>query len=499
LSRYITFKIPEVIDGIDIIDKLIIVRYVNALGQFGQFYSQSRETITEDDEKYVLFDWIIESKVTAASGYVTYDVSIYDTTFDGINTSTDMYILHTLPTNLKVEKGLLEVSLEDEDYNMLSELIDQFNEIITQHYIEVKQSEANAKSSENAASKSEANAKASENAASKSESNAASSASTAASSATNSANSATASKNSATNSANSATASANSATDSANSATDSANSASAALNSQNAAKTSETNAANSEKMAKSYSDNASQSETNAKTSEANAKTSETNAKTSETNAGNSASAASISASNASNSANKAANSATNAASSESNAAQSANKAADSENAAAESAKAAAIDVANEVKKVTALAYTIDVPASGWKLSSNGYYTNTVSVLGMTSDTQLCCVELESKYIGNTNAETAFQSWKSLETGENSVELVSDTKITADFAFTAKQVKNEAVVYVVPTEVDDTLTVSGDAADSAVTGEKFDTLEAALKALGLEVTDGKLCAVYETEE
>jgi hypothetical protein len=42
-------------------------------------------------------------------------------------------------------------------------------------------------------------------------------------------------------------------------------------------------------------------------------------------------------------------------------------------------------------------------------------------------------------------------------------------------------------------------VSGAPADSAVTGEKFDTLEAALKALGLEVTVGKLCAVYETEE
>lgn len=77
-SRILKFKIPAVIDDVDITDKILAIRYVNALGQFDTFFSDTREIKTDGDKKYITFPWYLSQKATAASGTLTYDISIYD-------------------------------------------------------------------------------------------------------------------------------------------------------------------------------------------------------------------------------------------------------------------------------------------------------------------------------------------------------------------------------------------------------------------------------------
>ncbi len=130
-SRYITFKIPSVIDGIDITDKIFSIRYMNALNQYDQFFANDRETIIEGNEEFVLFDWVLSSKVTSAKGEVIYDVSVYDT---NDITNLNQYILHTKPARLTIEDGLLDIGSPIEDDNALQEAIDSFNTLAAKYY-----------------------------------------------------------------------------------------------------------------------------------------------------------------------------------------------------------------------------------------------------------------------------------------------------------------------------------------------------------------------------
>lgn len=130
-SRYITFKIPSVIDGIDITDKILTVRYVNSLNRYDQFFCNTREVIAEGNEQFVLFDWVLSADVTSAKGTVVYDVSIYDT--NDISNTTQ-YILHTKPATLQVEEGLLDIGAPIEDKNALQEAIDSFNATAAKYY-----------------------------------------------------------------------------------------------------------------------------------------------------------------------------------------------------------------------------------------------------------------------------------------------------------------------------------------------------------------------------
>lgn len=155
-SRYITFKIPSVIDGIDITDKILTVRYVNSLNRYDQFFCNTREVITEGNEQFVLFDWVLSADVTASKGTVTYDVSIYDTN-DISNVS--QYILHTKPATFEVEEGLLDIGAPIEDENALQEAIDSFNVIAAKYYNDTLAALKAAQASADAAAKSAASLK----------------------------------------------------------------------------------------------------------------------------------------------------------------------------------------------------------------------------------------------------------------------------------------------------------------------------------------------------
>ena len=155
-SRYITFKIPSVIDGIDITDKILTVRYVNSLNRYDQFFCNSREIITEGNEQFVLFDWVLDSNVTSTKGTVTYDVSIYDT---NDMTNVSQYILHTKPATFQVEEGLLDTGAPIEDSNALQAAIDSFNAIAAKYYNDTLAASKAAQASADAAAKSAASLK----------------------------------------------------------------------------------------------------------------------------------------------------------------------------------------------------------------------------------------------------------------------------------------------------------------------------------------------------
>lgn len=155
-SRYITFKIPSVIDGIDITDKILTVRYVNSLNRYNQFFCNSREVITEGNEQFVLFDWVLDSNVTSAKGTVTYDISIYDT---NDMTNVSQYILHTKPATFQVEEGLLDTGAPIEDENALQAAIDSFNAIAAKYYNDTLTASKAAQAAADAAAKSAASLK----------------------------------------------------------------------------------------------------------------------------------------------------------------------------------------------------------------------------------------------------------------------------------------------------------------------------------------------------
>lgn len=155
-SRYITFKIPSVIDGIDITDKILTVRYVNSLNRYDQFFCNTREVITEGNEQFVLFDWVLDSNVTSAKGTVTYDISIYDT---NDMTNVSQYILHTKPATFQVEEGLLDTGAPIEDENALQAAIDSFNAIAAKYYNDTLAASKTAQAAADAAAKSAASLK----------------------------------------------------------------------------------------------------------------------------------------------------------------------------------------------------------------------------------------------------------------------------------------------------------------------------------------------------
>ena len=460
-SRILKFKIPAVIDDVDITDKILAIRYVNALGQFDTFFSDTREVKNDGEKKYIIFPWYLSQKATAASGTLTYDISIYDGHITDA-AEEGQYILHTKPQVLNIEKGLLDVGSASKNPDVWTDAIATFQKIIGSYHDDAinaaeaaKKSEDNAKASEikaesyknaaavsasnaaaseananaykdaaaasaesirqseinthnyqiaaqnsaQAAATSEANAKQSEQNAATSETNAADSANKAKASQTASATSEANAKTSEQNAKASENASKTSADDSASSASDSANSAQASLNSQNAAKTSETKALASEKAAK-------QSETNAATSEQNASNYADNSQQSADDAAASAAAALVSQNAAKASEDKAKASETNAASSAAEAATSEAHAKTSETNAAKSETNAKASE-NAAAASASAAKTSETNAKTSETNAANTLAGALKLSGgtMTGDITMSG---DAKFVGNLtgNADTA---------------------------------------------------------------------------------------------
>lgn len=460
-SRILKFKIPAVIDDVDITDKILAIRYVNALGQFDTFFSDTREVTNDGEKRYIIFPWYLSQKATAASGTLTYDISIYDGRITDV-AEEGQYILHTKPQVLNIEKGLLDVGSASQNPDVLTDAIATFQKIIGKYSNDAmnsaeaaKKSEDNAKDSEikaesyknaaavsasnaaaseananaykdtavasagsarqseinahnyqiaaqnsaQAAATSEAKAKQSEQNAATSETNAEESANKANASQTASATSEANAKISEQNAKASENASKTSADDSASSASDSANSAQSSLNSQNAAKTSETKALASEKAAK-------QSETNAATSEHNASNYADNSQQSAEDAAASAAASLVSQNAAKASEDKAKASETNAASS---AAEAATSEAHTKTSETNAAKSETNAKASE-NAAAASASAAKTSETNAKTSETNVANALVGTLKLSGGTMTGDITMsgDAKFVGNLtgNADTA---------------------------------------------------------------------------------------------
>ncbi|CAD5240217.1 hypothetical protein EKKBBHHG_00132 [Klebsiella phage vB_KaS-Veronica] len=275
-----------------------------------------------------------------------------------------------------------------------------------------KTSETNAKASETAAKTSETNAKASETAAKTSETNAKASETAAKTSETKS-------KTSETNAKASETAAKTSETNSKASEVAAKTSETNAKASETAAKTSETNAKASETAAKTSETNAEVSEVAAKTSETNSKASEVAAKTSETNAKASENAAAASKNAAKTSQDAAKASETAALASKNAAAASETAAKASENAAASSKNEAATSATNaESSKVASAA-----SAAAAKTSETNAKTSETNAINSKNAAAASATNAKTS---ETNAKTSETNAKTSETNAKTSEMNAKT-------------------------------------------------------------------------
>jgi hypothetical protein len=89
-------------------------------------------------------------------------------------------------------------------------------------------------------------------------------------------------------------------------------------------------------------------------------------------------------------------------------------------------------------------YTITVSADGWDATgtegTSNYYSNTVTISDITTDTRLCCIELADDYKDNADAGAAYRQWSELDTATGKVTFYSKTKPTSNFAIVALEAK-----------------------------------------------------------
>ena len=107
-SQIITFEIDRYQDGVDISDKIITIKYINALGK-GYRAKASKVTLS-DDETTITFAWLISMSVTAASGNVKFAVEVI-----GDVRNNDYYIWQTLPATIPVQVGIGVTGFDEEE------------------------------------------------------------------------------------------------------------------------------------------------------------------------------------------------------------------------------------------------------------------------------------------------------------------------------------------------------------------------------------------------
>lgn len=105
-SQLITFVIDRYQDGVDISDKIITIKYINALGK--GYRSNAVNKIVDDST--ITFAWLISMSVTAASGNVKFAIEVI-----GDVRNNDYYIWQTLPATIPVEAGIGVGGFDEEE------------------------------------------------------------------------------------------------------------------------------------------------------------------------------------------------------------------------------------------------------------------------------------------------------------------------------------------------------------------------------------------------
>lgn len=99
---------------------------------------------------------------------------------------------------------------------------------------------------------------------------------------------------------------------------------------------------------------------------------------------------------------------------------------------------------NLISEATSVRYTITVSADGWDATgtegTSNYYSNTVTISDITTDTRLCCIELADDYKDNADAGAAYRQWSELDTAMGKVIFYSSVQPTATFVVQAMEVR-----------------------------------------------------------
>lgn len=105
-SQIITFEIDRYQDGVDISDKIITIKYINALGRG----YRAKASKVEIHDTTITFVWLISMSVTAASGNVKFAVEVI-----GDVRNNDYYIWQTLPATIPVQAGIGVTGFDEEE------------------------------------------------------------------------------------------------------------------------------------------------------------------------------------------------------------------------------------------------------------------------------------------------------------------------------------------------------------------------------------------------
>lgn len=105
-SQLITFEIDRYQDGVDISDKIITIKYINALGRG----YRAKASKVEIEDTVIRFAWLISMSVTAASGNVKFAIEVI-----GDVRNNDYYIWQTLPATIPVEAGIGVTGFDEEE------------------------------------------------------------------------------------------------------------------------------------------------------------------------------------------------------------------------------------------------------------------------------------------------------------------------------------------------------------------------------------------------
>lgn len=107
-SQLITFVIDRYQDGVDIKDKIITIKYINALGK--GYRAKAVKNEVKEEDTTITFAWLISMSVTAASGNVKFAVEVI-----GDVRNNDYYIWQTLPATIPVQAGIGVTGFDEEE------------------------------------------------------------------------------------------------------------------------------------------------------------------------------------------------------------------------------------------------------------------------------------------------------------------------------------------------------------------------------------------------
>lgn len=96
-SQIISFTIDRYFDGVDLLNKVIAIKYINALNESDRTFAVN---VSNTDNK-ITFGWLIDSKVTKKNGYVRFAIE-----FLGYLDSGEFYCWSTKPSQIEVSEGL---------------------------------------------------------------------------------------------------------------------------------------------------------------------------------------------------------------------------------------------------------------------------------------------------------------------------------------------------------------------------------------------------------